>query len=147
MNRCELAETYHKKGCNCCQAVLASFSDLTGMTEAESLAIGGGFGGGAGTGEMCGSATGAIMALSRIYPATIDDPVAGKNRAVAQAKEFQRRFSEKFGHVRCGDLLKTKIQANESTPAASAQQLKGRCDILIVTAVEVVEEMLKDAGK
>lgn len=127
--------------------MLASFSDLTGMTEAESLAIGGGFGGGAGTGEMCGSATGAIMALSRIYPATIDDPVAGKNRAVAQAKEFQRRFSEKFGHVRCGDLLKTKIQANESTPAASAQQLKGRCDILIVTAVEVVEEMLKDAGK
>lgn len=147
MNRCELAETYHKKGCNCCQSVLASFSDLTGMTEAESLAIGGGFGGGAGTGELCGAATGAVMALSRIYPATIDDPVAGKKRAVAQAKEFQQRFTEKFGHLRCADLLKTKVQATESTPAASAQQLKARCDILIVTAAEVVEDMLAEAGK
>ena len=63
MDRCERANDYHKKGCNCCQAVLAAFSDITGLSEAESLAIGGGFGGGAGTGELCGAITGAVTAV------------------------------------------------------------------------------------
>ena len=144
MDRCELANNYHKRGCNCCQAVLAAFSDLTGLSEAESLGIGGGFGGGAGTGELCGAITGAVMALSQMFPTTIGDPVAGKKRAVGLSREFQKRFSEKFGHLRCENLLAEKYQPDDTTPAAHRMGLTGHCAIMIVTAVEIVEEMLKD---
>ncbi|MDN0032529.1 C-GCAxxG-C-C family protein [Oscillibacter ruminantium] len=144
MDRCERANDYHKKGCNCCQAVLAAFSDITGLSEAESLAIGGGFGGGAGTGELCGAITGAVMALSQMFPATIEDPAAGKKRAVGLSREFQKRFSEKFGHLRCANLLAEKYQPDDATPAAQRMELTNHCAIMIVTAVEIVEEMLND---
>ncbi|MET0016864.1 C-GCAxxG-C-C family (seleno)protein [Oscillibacter sp.] len=142
MDRCELANNYHNRGCNCCQAVLAAFSDVTGLSEAESLAIGGGFGSGAGTGELCGAITGAVMTLSQIFPATIEDPVSGKKRAVGLSKEFQKRFSERFGCLRCAELLPKKYQPDDATPAAKRMQLSNHCAIMIVTAVEIVEEML-----
>ena len=63
MKRTALANDYHKQGYNCCQSVLAAFSDLTGLSEQTSFDIGGGFGGGAGTGELCGAVAGAVMAL------------------------------------------------------------------------------------
>ena len=53
MDRYEKARDYHKRGFNCCQSVLASFTDLTGMSEQECFDIAGGFGAGAGTGELC----------------------------------------------------------------------------------------------
>lgn len=147
MNRCELANNYHKHGCNCCQSVLAAFSDVTGLSEAESLAISGGFGSGAGTGELCGAITGAVMTLSKVYPASIDDPVGGKKRATALSKEFQRRFSEKFGQLRCAELLPKKYQPDDATPAARDMGLTGHCSIMIVTAVEIVEQMLKETER
>ena len=55
MDRYEKARDYHKRGFNCCQSVLASFTDLTGMSEQECFDIAGGFGAGAGTGELCGA--------------------------------------------------------------------------------------------
>ena len=48
VKRFELADSYHKRGFNCCQSVLAAFSDLTGLSEQASFDIGGGFGGGHG---------------------------------------------------------------------------------------------------
>lgn len=144
MNRCELANSYHKKGCNCAQSVLAAFADVTGLSEAESLAIAGGFGSGTGTGELCGAITGAVMTLSQVNPVTIDDPVNGKKRAMGLSKEFQKRFFERFGHLRCADLLAEKYQPDDATPAAKAMGLTGHCAIMIVTAVEIVEKMLAE---
>ena len=101
MDRFEKANDYHKKGFNCCQSVLAAFSDLTGLSEQASFDIGGGFGGGAGTGELCGAISGAVMTLGLLTP-------------------------------------------DDTTPAAKAMGLTGHCDIMIVTAVEIVEELLAE---
>ena len=68
MNRCKLANDYHRRGFNCCQSVLAAFSDLTGMSEQESFNVAGGFGSGAGTGELCGAVSGAVMTLGLLTP-------------------------------------------------------------------------------
>lgn len=143
-NRCELANTYHKKGFNCCQSVLAAFSDLTGLSEQASFDIGGGFGGGAGTGELCGAVSGAVMVLGLMTPADTGDPIGSKKRTVLLSKELQKRFSEKFGALRCQDLLKNKFAPDDTTPVAKAMGLTGHCDIMIVTAVEIVEEMLAE---
>lgn len=64
MNRYEQAVAYHHKGFNCCQSVLAAYSDLTGLSQQASFDMGGGFGAGAQTGELCGAITGAILTLA-----------------------------------------------------------------------------------
>lgn len=143
-NRFELANAYHKRGFNCCQSVLAAFSDLTGLSEQASFDIGGGFGAGAGTGELCGAISGAVMTLGLLTPVNTADPVGSKKRTVALSKELQKRFSEKFGALRCQELLKNKFVPDDTTPAARDMGLTGHCDIMIVTAVEIVEEMLAE---
>lgn len=144
MNHFEKANAYHKNGFNCCQSVLAAFTDITGLTEQASFDIGGGFGGGAGTGELCGAITGAVMALGMMTPVDAADPVGSKKRTVMLSKELQKRFSEKFGALRCQDLLKNKFTPDDTTSAAKEMGLTGHCDIMIVTAVEIVEEMLAE---
>ena len=141
MNRYEQAVAYHHKGFNCCQSVLAAYSDLTGLSQQASFDMGGGFGAGAQTGELCGAITGAILTLGMLTPVDPQDPVGSKRRTGALAKEFQKRFQEKFGDLRCTPLLKAGIQATDATPVARDMALANRCDVLIITAMEIVEEM------
>ena len=142
MNRCEQAVGYHKKGFNCCQSVLATFQDCIGLTEAQCMTLGGGFGMGAGTGELCGAITGGVMVLDLLTPADPSDVLGSKKRSVGQAKELQKRFAERFENLRCADLLQKKFVPDDTTPAAKALGLTGHCDIMIATAVELVEQML-----
>ena len=144
MERTEQSIVYHRKGFNCCQCVLASFADLTGLEEQKSFDISAGFGAGAGNGELCGALIGAIMVLGLLTPVDTTDPVASKQRTLALSKELQKRFSEKFGALRCQDLLQNKFTPDDTTPAAKAMGLTGHCTIMIVTAVEIVEEMLAE---
>ena len=71
-------------------------------------------------------------------------PVPSKQRTGRLAKEFQRRFREKFGELRCHPLLKKDIQATDDTPASRDMGLTNRCDILIVTSVEILEDMIRE---
>ena len=96
MNRFEQAAAYHHRGFNCCQAVLATYSDLTGLSEQASFDLGGGFGAGAQTGELCGAITGAVLTLGLLTPVDPEDPVGSKRRTGKLAKEFQKRFQ----HIR-----------------------------------------------
>lgn len=144
MERVELANAYHKKGYNCCQSVVAAFSDLTGLDEQKSFDVAAGFGAGAGNGELCGALVGGIMALGLLTPVDMADPVAGKKRTQALGKELQKRFAARFGHLRCRDLLANKQDTNEMSPAAVRMGLTGHCDIMIVSAVELVEEILAE---
>ena len=147
MNRCQMANDYHRRGFNCSQSVLAAFSDLTGLSEQESFNVAGGFGGGAGTGELCGAITGAVMTLGMLTPVDMNDPAGSKKRTVALSKELQKRFMERFGALRCQDLLKNKNETDPvKTPAAHALGITAHCSIMIVTAVEIVEEMLRERG-
>ena len=144
MERCKKAVEYHKRGYNCAQSVLAAFTDLIGIPERQLMDLAGGFGGGAGTGELCGAVSGAVMVLGLLTPGDPADPVASKKRTVELSKELQKRFSGIFEAVRCQELLKKKFDPDERTPAAQALGLKGHCDIMIVTAVETVEAMLAE---
>ena len=134
MDRCEQAIGYHKKGFNCCQSVLAAFQDVIGLTETQCLTLGGGF----------GAVTGAVMVLDLLTPADPADVIGSKKRSVGQAKELQKRFAERFDALRCADLLQKKFVPDDTTPAAKALGLTGHCDIMIVTAVELVEQMIAE---
>lgn len=108
MDRAERAAAYHKRGFNCSQSVVAVFDDLTGLDEQTAMSLGAGFGGGAGTGELCGALDGGFIVLGLVTPVDMDDPVGSKKRTVALSKELQRRFAERYGALRCHDLLANK---------------------------------------
>ena len=142
MDRIRTAAEYHKTGYNCCQSVLAVFTDRMGLSEETALRLGAGFGSGAGTGELCGALTGAIMALDLMLPDS--DPVKGKRRAAARAKLLQQRFAERFDALRCRELLQNRKETR--SPAIEALGITGHCPIMVATAVELAEEILSEEG-
>ena len=150
MDRCELAFQYHQSGYNCAQSVLMAFADLTKVDPQVGFAVAGGLGGGIGGThqEVCGAISGGVMSLSLLFPYTDSAKPEDKRRVTGIAKEFLKRFQERFGGLsRCGDLLTSRVEATEeNTPAAVRVGAKKHCDIMIVTAVEIVEELLKEAG-
>ena len=145
MDHFEKANAYHKQGFNCCQSVLAAFSDITGLTEQASFDIGGGFGAGAGTGELCGAISGALLVLGLLYPHTQGEDREAKRKVFDLAKRFRQRFFETFGHTRCGNLLRARCGVSEETTAARLG-LPAHCDIMVVTAVEILEALLRETA-
>ena len=83
------------------------------------------------------------MVLGMATPVDQTDPVASKRRTGKLAKEFQTRFEAKYGNLRCAPLLKTEITPDQC-PAAQAVGTTNRCEILILSAMEIVEEILKE---
>lgn len=149
MDRCANAYQYHKEGYNCAQSVVAAFLDKLDLTKDQAMAMAGGFGGGVGGShaEMCGAVSGAVLVLSLLTPHTEADDREGKKQVYAIAKEFHQRYAEAFGGLtRCGDLLKARPAVNEKTQAAARLGITAHCDVMIVTAVEIVEAMLAERG-
>ena len=147
MNRCEKAHAYHKQGYNCAQSVICAFSDLTGLSMEQCLAVSGGFGGGVGGShdELCGAISGGIMVLSLLHPHLESSNKDTKRDLYKITKEFRKRYQETFnGLTKCGDLLRAHPGLSEKTPAAAALELKAHCDIMVVTSVQIVEEMLAE---
>ena len=145
MDRCAIAYKLHHEGYNCAQAVVGAFEDRIGLPQGAVLTAAGGFGGGLGGSheEMCGAASGGVMALSLLAPYT-GERAEVKRRVYALCKDFRRRFAAVFGVTRCGDLLAARPGVTDKTPAAQRLGLDKHCDILIVTAVELVEAMLEE---
>lgn len=145
MTRYEKAMAYHKQGYNCNQSLLASFTDVTGLSEQASFDIGAGFGAGMFTGEVCGALSSAVMVLGMATPVDQNDPVGSKRRTGALAKEVQTRFQEKYGALRCSELLKIELDP-EACAAAKAIGTTKHCEVLILAAMELVEDMLAQRG-
>ncbi len=146
MDRCAKAYEYHKQGYNCAQSVAGAFADLTGLAPEQLMAATGGFGGGVGGShaELCGAVSGGVLVLSLLHPHTDGADRAGKAAVYALTKEFRRRFEEVFGLTRCGDLLKARPGVTDKNPAAQRLGVTAHCDNMIVTAVEIVEQMLAE---
>ena len=77
--RCLRAKEYHEKGLNCGQSVLLAFTDVTGLTEEQSMALASGFGAGLRCGGVCGVVTAAAVVLGMVCPATLENGAAGKD--------------------------------------------------------------------
>ena len=99
--RCESAIRYRKNGANCAQSLLAAFADVMGITEAQAMAMGAGLGGGVRSGNICGAVNAPVMILGCACP----EMAGSKAKAAEITKEFQRRFTERFRHLNCRELL------------------------------------------
>ena len=55
---------------------------------------------------------------------------------------LQQRFAEHFGALRCRELL--RAEKEELSEAAASFKLENHCAAMIVTAVELTEEILRE---
>lgn len=144
IDRARLASDYHQQGYNCAQAVACAFSDVIGLPVERIAALTGAFGGGFRMGELCGALSGAAVVLGARWPN--DDPRDMKAKSFVSKKimAFQKRFLERFPAVRCREIRDLHTPP-EASPAAVQLGITKPCRIYIVSAVEILEEMLAEA--
>ena len=137
------AVEYFENGFCCSQAVFTTFATEYGISEEMALKIATQFGGGARKGEMCGSVSGALMALGLKYGFSDGTAQEEKELAHQKAEEFMNRFIEKKGTVVCRELLKHDLsRAGELEICRELGIFKTICPEMIRCAAEIAEQML-----
>ena len=136
--RCLRAKEFHEKGLNCGQSVLLAFTDMTGFTEEQSMALASGFGGGLRCGGICGVVNAAAVVLGMAYPSTLENGPAGKKRSSELTKAFQQRFRQ----LNCRELLADRELVG--TELAQELGVTQHCRILVVSGVELLDELLAE---
>ena len=127
MSRCEKAVEYHKKGCNCAQAVVCVFADKIGMEEDKLFRLSEAFGGGmGGTQNVCGAASAMVFVAGALKSKGIDNLTkTNKKESDSFAAKILNEFDKKVGSLICGEI--------------KCQNLRS-CDGCIEDAVKILEE-------
>ena len=145
--RGQMAEDYFRKGYNCCQAVILSFSDIieaNAGTDSRFLAsIGSGFGGGMGRmREVCGGFSGMVMAAGLILPADNPSDMQARTANYSLVQEFAAEFKEKNGgSIICRELLGLGRTGNEEAKPSerTGEYYKKRpCPKIVAEAASIV---------
>lgn len=143
MKRTELANRYHEQGYSCAQAVACTFADVVGLPTEQLAALCGCFGGGFRAEEICGVVSGAAVVIGTRWPHKTPEDQEAKALASEKMKDFHSRFLRRFPSLVCRDL-KPLPAAPEKSPAAAALGIEKTCGVYIVSAVEILEEMLAE---
>ena len=143
VNRIQLANELHCRGYSCAQAVACTFADVVGLPVERLAALCGAFGGGFRAEEICGVVSGAAVVIGAKWPHSSPEDQQAKDLAAAKMKEFHSRFFSRFPSLVCRDL-KPLDPAPEKSPAAMAMGIEKTCGVYIVSAVEILEEMLAE---
>ncbi|MDR0917009.1 MAG: C-GCAxxG-C-C family protein [Oscillospiraceae bacterium] len=138
----ERALDLFSSGFNCAQAVFAAFAEDYGTDEETALRIATGFGGGVRRGEICGAATGAVMAIGAAHGHSQRGDIAAKQEGAERTREFLREFERRNGCLRCRDLLGVDTSTPEGMAEARAQGLfQTKCRDFVAGAVELLEDL------
>ncbi len=144
----EMAVAYFDGGYNCAQSVLAVFCEDAGLDEETALRVAAGFGGGMGRlCEVCGALTGGFMLIGmQTGMITPDERKLDNVNDVPYGlvQELARRFRERNGSIRCGELTGYDLaDPAQRLRAKEAGIFKNKCPRFIQDAVEILEEILE----
>ena len=131
------------QGFDCAQTVFSAFAEELDLDEETALKIAAGFGGGMHLGDMCGCVTGGLMVLGLKYGWNEEGDAVGKDLMNRKAQEYERRFRERLGGLRCRELLEADVSTSEGKMLA-AERIPDRCPGFVAAATEILEEMLED---
>ena len=130
-------------GFNCCQAVFVPFAQELGLDRETALKLSSGFGGGMRNAEICGAASGAVMALGLKYGQFKGDDEGSKEKIGQKVKNFSAAFKEKYSFIVCRDLMGCDTTTEVGKEYAAENDLRDTvCTGLIKYAVELLESML-----
>lgn len=131
-------------GYNCAQAVAMAFSDLTGLSEAQSAKIVSAFGGGLGRmRQVCGAVSGMFFVLSTLYG--YDSPDTEAQMALyATVQELAGKFREGTGSIICRDLLANPPSDPKPTPRTEAFYKQRPCTRMVTLAAQLLDEYITE---
>ena len=133
-------------GCNCAQAVVLAFTDVTGMDTKNAAMISSSFGGGMGRmREVCGAVSGMLMVLGYLYG--YDDTVTNDSQKQAHYKNIQAlaaKFREECGSIICREILKNPPSDPNPTPRTAEFYAKRPCARMVMTAARLMDEFIAE---
>lgn len=147
MNHADEAQRLFLEGYNCAQAVFCAFCDETGLSLENAARLSSSFGGGMGRlREVCGTVSGALMALGvlRGYSDPADPQAKAEHYRLVQ--QYARRFREINGTIICRELLKDVPVTPGGVPEARTPEFYRRrpCLRLAGEAAGILEQMLQE---
>ena len=147
MDHASEARRLFLSGYNCAQAVFCAFCDLTGMDIDAAARLSSSFGGGMGRlREVCGTVSGALLALGILRG--YDDPrdPEQKKAHYALVQEYARRFREKNETIVCRELLKGIPVTPGGVPEERTPEFYARrpCLRLAGEAAAILDELLAE---
>ena len=138
--RVERALELRAQNYNCAQVVIAALAEALGVSEEAAFGFAAGFGGGLRLGEVCGAASGAVMALGLRYGQIRPFDTAAKARCGEQTARFMGEFQARMGGLRCRELLGGD-QHDPALAGVMAERKQAVCPLAIRTALEILAEM------
>ncbi len=137
------AGEYHKQGFNCCESVLLGLCDYLGIWSELVPQIATGFGGGIGhTGDICGAITGAVMALGIRYGRKNPQDKITRDQLYQMVEKFLQETQSVLGKVNCVDLIGVSLNTEEGLQIYRGQNLRERCNRIIVTVENIAKQYL-----
>ena len=139
------AMAHFENGCQCAQATLCAFEDLTGLSHDTSMALAASFGGGVSRIRGgCGALSGMLMAAGLLLYPTFP-PESAKDDHYRLTQYLAARFKARMSSIYCRDLLglPNAVQPPVSTKRTEAFYADRPCATAIVAAVEILEDALR----
>ena len=134
------------KNCNCAQAVLMAFQDLTGLDATLAAKLSSPFGGGMGRQrEVCGAVSGMLMVAGILYgyvdPGEND---AAKKEHYALVQELCARFREEAGSIICRELLDNPSSDPNPSPRTAEYYATRPCARFVMLAARILDEYIAE---
>ena len=135
-------------GCNCSQAVLGAFEDVTGLNKEIAMRLASSFGGGLGRmREVCGAVSGAAMVLGLVKGSADPSDHAAKTAHYHLVQEFARRFKESQGSIICRELLGGIGSPGSDPEKRSDSYYKKRpCADIVEQAALILDDLLDETN-
>ena len=133
-----------QEGCNCAQAVFATFAERLGMDGEIAIRAATAFGAGiARRGGMCGAVSGGLMVIGLAYGGGTPE---AKNHVYALANEFMRRFEGLHGSLLCNELTGIDICDPVARQTGHDQGVYARlCPHFVEAAASLLVELLDNS--
>ena len=124
-------------GRSCGQCTFGEYAGELGLDLDETDRIAACFAGGMLMGQTCGAVTGGLMTIGLAFEDV--DEVHEK------AQEFTKKFAERHGSCLCEKLLGCNVGIpGEKEKAIAEGKLVGLCPGFVVSAMELLDDILKD---
>lgn len=142
----QIALERFKEKFNCAEATLMGLAEAEGLRCNCIPRIATAFGGGiSGQGEVCGALTGAAMALGLRCGRDRADDLEAKSVTYRKVREMHEAFQEKFGSIRCIDLVGFSLMTPEGIARANELDLHNNlCPDFVGFVAEVAERLMKN---
>ena len=134
------------KDCNCAQAVMVAFCDVTGLDEDFAARISCSFGGGMGRmREVCGAVSGMLMVLGHLY-GYADPGVEDCHKAAhyTLVQELAEKFRKEAGSIICREILENPPTDPTPTPRTEEFYKARPCARMVMIAAKILDDYIAE---